>query len=73
MTRKISISLRLTFWFSTVFLAGFIIFGAAMWFDLAYSLGAGRDRTLSRRAARLIDFLDSSRTDSAERRAAKVR
>ncbi len=42
-----------------------------MWLDLAYSLSTGRDRTLSRRATRLIDLLGSAATDSAERRTAK--
>src|ERR1022692_3422533 len=71
LTRKISISLRLTFWFSTLVLCVFMVLGAAMWFDLAYSLSTGRDRTLSRRARRLIDLLDSARGDSPERRAIK--
>ena len=58
--KSVSISVRLTFWFSTIFLLGFIAFGIAMWFDLAYSLSQGRDRTLLRRAARFVDVLTSS-------------
>ncbi len=39
-----------------------------MWMDLAYSLSQGRDRTLSRRAGRLVELLNTSAADSAERR-----
>jgi heavy metal sensor kinase len=68
---NISISLRLTFWFSAIFLTGFVAFGIVMWCDLAYSLSQGRDRTLSRRAGRLIELLDASVDESAERRTAR--
>jgi heavy metal sensor kinase len=64
-----SISLRLTFWFSAIFLAGFVAFGTVMWLDLAYSFSQGRDRTLLRRAGRLIELLNASVAVSAERRA----
>lgn len=43
----------------------------AMYLDLSYSLSHGRDRTLSRRAARLEELLDGAVHDSAERRAVK--
>lgn len=66
-----SISLRLTFWFSAIFLGGFLLFGAVMWGDLAYSLSKGRDRTLARRAARFIDLLSTSLIDTPVRRAHK--
>ena len=71
MNHRFSISLRLTFWFSAVFLAGFLIFGAALYFDLAYSLGAGRDKTLLNRARRLQELLESTRAESEARRFAK--
>lgn len=58
-----SISLRLTIWFSAIFLCGFVLFGATIWLDLAYSLGQGRDRTLHRRAARFIELLEATRND----------
>lgn len=58
--KNASISVRLTFWFSSIFLLGFIAFGIAMWFDLAYSLSQGRDRTLFRRAGRFADVVTSS-------------
>jgi signal transduction histidine kinase len=35
-----------------MFLLGFLIFGSVMFFNLAYSLNAGRDKTLSNRARR---------------------
>jgi heavy metal sensor kinase len=68
--KSLSISLRLTFSFSTVFLCGFAIFGVVMWLDLAYSLSSGRDRTLTRRSQRCVDLLESLGHDSRERRAA---
>jgi hypothetical protein len=58
--KNISISVRLTFWFSAIFLTGFVAFGIVMWLDPAYSLSHGRDRTLARRAARLVDLLNAS-------------
>ncbi len=70
--KKISISLRLTFWFSATFLIGFIAFGTVMWLDLAYSLKRGRDRTLYRRASRLIELLSASSEDSPARRSARL-
>lgn len=69
--KPVSLSGRLTLWFSAIFLAGFVAFGIAMYVDLSYSLSHGRDRTLSRRAARLEELLESAVHDSAERREAK--
>jgi heavy metal sensor kinase len=69
--KNVSVSVRLTAWFSAIFLCGFIAFGLAMRFDLAYSLSSGRDRTLARRAARLKELMNSARADSPEHRAAK--
>lgn len=63
--KNTSISLRLTFWFSAIFLCGFVLFGILMWVDLAYSLSQGRDRTLSRRAARILDVLQSTADEPA--------
>ena len=40
-----------------------------MWLDLAYSLNQGRDSTLNRRAARLVEMLESTRNDSVQRAA----
>lgn len=58
--KNVSISLRLTFWFSAIVLFGFILFGVTMWLDLAYSLGQGRDRTLVRRATRFAEVLQAT-------------
>jgi heavy metal sensor kinase len=69
--KRVSISLRLTLWFSAIFLAGCVVFGIVMWLDLAYSLSQGRDHTLAHRAARLVDLLNSSVDASAERRAVR--
>jgi heavy metal sensor kinase len=56
--RHISISLRLTLWFSATFLLGFLLFGAIMFAQLSYSLNSGRDRTLTNRAGRALSVLD---------------
>jgi signal transduction histidine kinase len=40
-----------------MFLLGFLIFGSVMFFNLAYSLNAGRDKTLSNRARRVEGLL----------------
>lgn len=58
--KYISLPVKLTCWFSAVFLVGFVIFGVVMWLDLSYSLSKGRDRTLSRRAIRLQELLHHS-------------
>lgn len=65
MRHGFSISLRLTLWFSTIFLCGFIVFGAFIWLDLGASLRSGRDRTLGRRAARMADMLEKTEDDPA--------
>lgn len=62
--KSASVSLRLTFWLSAIFLCGFVLFGVVMWIDLAYSLSKGRDRTLTRRAARFVELLDAARNDT---------
>jgi two-component system, OmpR family, heavy metal sensor histidine kinase CusS len=69
--KKKSISFQLTLWFSSVFLLGFIVFGSVMWLDLRYSLGGGRDRTLSRRGSRIVDLLKAARNESAAERMVK--
>ena len=70
--KNASISLRLTVWFSTVVLCGFVPFGVAMWVDLAYSLSKGRDRTLVRRAGRFVDVLQATNGETLERRQARL-
>lgn len=57
MTRRMSLPLRLTLWFSTAFIFGYLVFGAVMYEQLSYSLAAGRDKTLLRRADRAISLL----------------
>jgi heavy metal sensor kinase len=69
--KNTSLSLRLTVWFSTIFLCGFVLFGVAMWIDLAYSLNQGRDRTLTRRATRISEMLEATRNDAAPIREAR--
>jgi heavy metal sensor kinase len=54
---RVSISFRLTLWFTTVFLCGFVVLSVAMWLGWSYTLADGRDRTLTRRATRAFDVL----------------
>lgn len=55
---RISISLRLTIWFGIIFLAGWVLFGMAMWLNLKRTLADERYQTLSRRIDRLRTLLD---------------
>jgi heavy metal sensor kinase len=73
MRSGLSISLRLTLWFSAIFLCGFVVFGVFIWFDLSASLSSGKDRTLGRRAERMVDLLQSTQGDSATALQAKYR
>ena len=66
-----SISLRLTIWFSSVFFAGLVLFGAVMWLDLKDTLTSGRSRTLVRRADRLYDLLRATQADPPDERTRK--
>jgi heavy metal sensor kinase len=70
---NLSISLRLTLWFSAIFLCLFAVFGAYIWFDLSTSLSSGRDRTLGRRADRMVDLLNHMEGDSADLQQTKYR
>jgi signal transduction histidine kinase len=67
-----SISLRLTIWFSAVFFAGLVLFGAVMWLDLKDTLTSGRSRTLERRTNRLGDLLRETQADPPSLRARKL-
>jgi heavy metal sensor kinase len=57
---RISISLRLTIWFGVIFLAGWVLFGMAMWLNLKHTLADERYQTLSRRIDRLRTLLDKN-------------
>ena len=57
---RISISLRLTIWFGGIFLAGWVLFGMAMWLNLKHTLADERYLTLSRRIDRLRTLLDKN-------------
>lgn len=60
MKHGLSISLRLTIWFTTIFLCGFTALGLGLWFDLARALEEGRDKTLATRARRGLELLEST-------------
>lgn len=66
MKRRMSIALRLTLWFSTAFIFGYLVFGVVMYEELSYSLAAGRDKTLLRRADRAIFLLKGCDIGSAK-------
>ncbi len=55
--RRASISLRLTLWFGGIFFLGWMLFGAAMWFNLKNTLTGERYQTLARRVDRLQELL----------------
>jgi signal transduction histidine kinase len=57
MKRQFSISLRLTVWFGSIFLTGWLLFGASMWLNLRSTLKNERHQTLSRRLDRLQELL----------------
>ena len=57
MKRQISISLRLTMWFGSVFFVGWVLFGTSMWLNLKSTLKNERRQTLSRRIDRLEELL----------------
>jgi len=66
--RRSSISLRLTLWFGGIFFLGWLLFGAAMWFNLQSTLTGERYQTLSRRMDRLQDLLRKTQEESEEDR-----
>lgn len=55
-----SISLRLTLWFSAIFLCGFIVFGALLLYSMNSSVNSARDRKLKQRAERIVETLRSA-------------
>jgi heavy metal sensor kinase len=69
----LSISVRITLWISAIFLLGFVAFGAAMWFDLEDTLLQGREKTLSDRARRASELLQSAGDETSDRLAARYR
>jgi heavy metal sensor kinase len=66
--RRWSISLRLTLWFGGIFFLGWLLFGAAMWFNLESTLTGERHQTLSRRVDRLQYLLRESQGEPEEDR-----
>lgn len=65
---RASISLRLTAWFGGIFFLGWVLFGAAMWFNLKSTLTGERYQTLARRVDRLQELLRKTQgEDQADR------
>jgi heavy metal sensor kinase len=62
---RISISLRLTMWFGSVFFLGWVLFGVTMWANLRHTLTNERRQTLARRIERLEDLLLRDESASA--------
>ena len=73
MKHGLSISLRLTLWYSAMFLSGFAALGVGLWLDMASSLEQGRDKTLTTRARRAIELLQSSAGLAPSHRNARAR
>jgi heavy metal sensor kinase len=67
---RASISFRLTLWFGAIFLAGWVLFGAAMWINLKRTLVNERYLTLSHRIERLQRMLNETQNESAAQRVA---
>jgi heavy metal sensor kinase len=65
-----SISFRLTVWFGSIFLAGWVLFGAAMWINLKQTLVNERYLTLSRRIDRLQTLLENAQQENTADRIA---
>ena len=63
LTGRASISLRLTIWFGGIFFLGWVLFGAAMWFNLKSTLTGERYQTLDRRADRLQELLRKTQSE----------
>jgi heavy metal sensor kinase len=59
-----TISARLTLWFGSIFFIGWLLFGAAMWFNLQSTLTGERYQTLSRRIDRLEDLLRTAQDEN---------
>lgn len=66
--RRWSISLRLTLWFGGIFFLGWLLFGAAMWFNLQSTLTGERFQTLTRRVDRLQDLLRKTQDENEQDR-----
>jgi heavy metal sensor kinase len=66
---NISISLRLTAWFGSIFFLGWLLFGTAMGFNLNRTLTGERRQTLDRRLDRLQDLLRAGTTENEADRA----
>ena len=60
-----SISLRLTLWFSAIFLCGFIIFGALLLYSMVSSVNSARDQKLKQRAEHMVEALQKARQSPA--------
>jgi len=68
MKRPWSISLRLTLWFGGIFFLGWLLFGAAMWWNLHHTLVNERYGTLARREERLEKLLLADRNRNVAER-----
>lgn len=63
--RRATISFRLTVWFGAIFLAGWVLFGTAMWINLKRTLVNERYLTLSHRIDRLQALLEKAQNENA--------
>ena len=62
---RLSISLRLTLWFSAIFLCGFLTFGGLMVLGLTTSVNNSRDQKLKRRAEHAIEVFKRAQNDAS--------
>lgn len=68
--RRASISFRPIIWFGAIFLAGWVLFGAAMWINLKLTLVNERYLTLRHRIDRLQRMLNGTQNENATQRVA---
>jgi heavy metal sensor kinase len=62
---RFSISLRLTLWFSAIFLCGFITFGVLLMLGLTTSVTKSRDQKLKRRAEHTIEAFKRAQNNAS--------
>ena len=65
MSHRFSISLRLTLWFSVIFLCGFLTFGGLLVLGLTTSVTNSRDQKLKRRAEHTIEAFKRAQNDAS--------
>ncbi len=61
-----SISLRLTLWFSAIFLGGFLVFGVLLLYSMSSFVNSARDQKLKQRAEHMVEVIQSKHRASSD-------